>query len=378
MKHLIIVALLVLFPVSQGFTQGFIVNHACTRIEQIPESAILLAKQNLHIAYGHTSHGSQLTEGMKGLVDFMNDRGYPVDLYTWNRGGINGALDLHDYAMGGDVGYYPDWVNNTRAYLGSPDPQTGRGTGANADVNVIIWSWCGQVSGKYKDGTLVSEYLDPMVQLENEYTGITFVYMTGHLDHWDDAANKAANQTIRDFCVSNGKVLYDFADIESYDPDGRYFPFAGDDCSYYESATGTLLGNWATEWQNSHTAGVDWYDCSSAHSQPLNANRKAYAAWWLWARLAGWNQSTGVTQAGQVPRHFSAYPNPAKDRITLRAGHGHKGGALTISDIHGREIHRQDVETNDIQYDLSRVPHGIYYIRYIFDTNVEIIPIVKD
>jgi len=34
---------------------------------------------------------------------------------------------------------------------------------------------------------------------------------------------------------------------------------------------------------------VDWYRCGSAHSQPLNANRKAYAAWWLWARLAGWN-----------------------------------------------------------------------------------------
>jgi hypothetical protein len=48
------------------------------------------------------------------------------------------------------------------------------------------------------------------------------------------------------------------------------------------------LGNWATEWQTSHTEGEDWYSCSSAHSQPLNANQKAYAAWWLWARLAGW------------------------------------------------------------------------------------------
>jgi len=28
-------------------------------------------------------------------------------------------------------------VNNTRAYLDAP---------ANKDVNVIIWSWCGQVS----------------------------------------------------------------------------------------------------------------------------------------------------------------------------------------------------------------------------------------
>jgi hypothetical protein len=26
----------------------------------------------------------------------------------------------------------------------------------------------------------------------------------------------------------------------------------------------------------------------AAHSQPLNGNLKAYSAWWLWARLAGW------------------------------------------------------------------------------------------
>ena len=113
--------------------------------------------------------------------------------------------------------------------------------------------------------------------------------MTGHVDHWDDADNKAANQMIRDYCTNNNKVLYDFADIESYDPDGTFYEFPNDNCDYYESVSGPQLGNWAIEWQNSHTEGVDWYNCPSAHSQPLNANRKAYAAWWLWARLAGWN-----------------------------------------------------------------------------------------
>lgn len=38
-----------------------------------------------------------------------------------------------------------------------------------------------------------------------------------------------------------------------------------------------------------NTRGIDWLDCPSAHSQPLNANMKAYAAWWLFARLAGWS-----------------------------------------------------------------------------------------
>ena len=263
--------------------EAIIVDHTCTDITQIPQTAIEQAKANLHIAYGHTSHGSQLTTGMNGLVDFANGGGkglsLPQDIFDWNNGGSDGALDLRDGAMGGDVGYYPQWVNNTRSYLDDP---------ANGNVNVIIWSWCGQVDAKYAAGTLDSEYLTPMAQLEADYPDATFVYMTGHVDIWDDADNKAANQMIRDYCNANGKVLYDFADIERYDPDGTYFEYVHDSCDYYDSAGGTKLGNWATEWQNSHTEGVDWYSCSSAHSEALNANQKAYAAWWLWARLGSW------------------------------------------------------------------------------------------
>ena len=43
-----------------------IVNHTCTDINQIPEAAINKAKSDLHIAYAHTSHGSQLIAGMGG------------------------------------------------------------------------------------------------------------------------------------------------------------------------------------------------------------------------------------------------------------------------------------------------------------------------
>lgn len=345
-------------------SQAIIINHNCVQIKQIPESAILEAKQKLHIAYRHTSHGSQLTDGMSGLVSFMNGLGYPNNLYAWNNGGTGGALDLHDYAMGLDVGYYPDWVNNTRSYLGAPDPGTGRGTGTNADVNVIIWSWCGQVSGKYAAGTLSSEYLAPMAQLEADYPGIKFIYMTGHLDHADDANNKAANQAIRNFCTTNSKILYDFADIESYNPDKGYFQYAGDDCSFY-SSTGTLLGNWATEWQNTHTVNVDWYSCSSAHSQPLNANQKAYGAWWLWARLGGWNGiPTVVRDLNSDTKPVSAYPNPSSGRITLKSI-DNQVYSIEVFNVIGNKI----FSVSDIsllasgQIDLSDQPKGLYLMK---------------
>jgi len=346
------------------FSQGIIINHNCTQIKQIPESAILAAKQNLHIAYGHTSHGSQLTDGMTGLVSFMNGLGYTNNLYSWNNGGTGGALDLHDYAMGGDVGYYPDWVNNTRTYLGAPNSATGRGTGTNADVNVVIWSWCGQVSGKYAAGTLAGEYINPMVQLEADYPGIKFVYMTGHLDHSDDANNKAANQVIRNHCISNNKILFDFADIESYNPDKTYFQYAGDDCSYY-SATGTLLGNWAGEWQSVHTENVDWYNCSSAHSQPLNANQKAYGAWWLWARLAGWDGNvSGVADTDQGSKSVSIFPNPSAGRFTVRVEDDNIY-SVDIYGITGTKIFSASEISllPEGQIDLSGKGKGLYFVR---------------
>ncbi|RQW10175.1 hypothetical protein EH222_02935, partial [candidate division KSB1 bacterium] len=265
-----------------------IADHQCTTITDIPLIAIESAKAMLHIAYGHTSHGSQITDGMSGLIEFMNDKGYPRNLFGWDPTGAGGALHLYEgdgYGEGDldhDVGYYPDWVEETRDYLGQPTAD-GRG-GSHPDMNVIMWSWCGQLSW-YTLEEVQTKYLDEMNRLEEDYPGVTFIYMTGHSDGSGlEGALHNNNRKIRDFCLARDKVLFDFYDIECYDPDGTYYgdKHVSDDCSYDG-------GNWAQQWQDAHTMGIDWYNCSSAHSQPLNANQKAYAIWWLWARLAGWD-----------------------------------------------------------------------------------------
>ncbi|HEY9159618.1 MAG TPA: InlB B-repeat-containing protein [Desulfomonilia bacterium] len=269
---------------------NFIIDHTCTKLSSIPQDWIRSAKSSLHIAYQHTSHGSQIVTGMYSLPGFKGS------LYSFNEGGTGGALDLRDevIASGYDLGN-PDrtaWASKTRDYLRN-----------NPGINVIMWAWCGQVSTATVAD--INTYLSLMSQLEADFPGVKFVYMTGHTDGTGPSGNLAArNKQIRDYCIANNKILYDFADIESYDPDGNYYGnrYVTGGCNYDYNNDGTTSQssddpplptgsdrNWALDWQKSHTEGIEWYYCGSAHSQPLNANQKAYAAWWMFARLAGWN-----------------------------------------------------------------------------------------
>ncbi|MBN2201010.1 DNRLRE domain-containing protein [bacterium] len=276
-----------LLAVPAAFSQFIIADHTRIDIDQIPVTAVQAAKEQLHIGYGYTSHGSQITGGMSGLVDFMNAKGYAHDLFAYDQDGAGGSLHLTsgdgygDGQLDHDAGYYPNWVEETRSFLGVPNAQ-GRGT-AHPEFNVIMWAWCGQLSG-YSTADVYNQYLNDMNQLEQDYPGVTFVYMTGHADGSGLTGDlHRNNQTIRNYCIQNGKVLFDFYDIECYDPDGNYF---GD--RHVDDACNYDGGNWAQEWQNAHAVDVDWFYCDAAHTEPVNGNMKAYAVWWLWARLAGW------------------------------------------------------------------------------------------
>ena len=286
--------------VGAARTTPIIANHTTIDLSKIPRLAINNSKDNLHIAYGHTSHGSQIVDGMSGLVDFANAP-YGGSTYAWNNGGTGDALDFRD-----DMGNYGNPYYGGAEDLGQPNLTAWPGSTrlylqAHPEVNVIMWSWCGQVSG-LSDAQL-NYYLTSMNTLESEYPDVHFVYMTGHLDGSGESGTlNANNEKIRAYALANNKILFDFADIESYDPDGlvNYMKLnANDNCDY---TIDSVSHNWATEWQTAHTEGVDWYDMDPLpqHTQALNANKKAYAAWWLWARLGGWDGTPEIVTTSNI------------------------------------------------------------------------------
>ena len=370
---------------------AIIIDHTCTDITAIPQSVIENAKENLHIVYSHTSHGSQLTYGMTALVNFMNGLGYPNDLYAWNENyKSDTTLYLRDFNGLEDLDVFPrtsahirngatDWANDTRSFLNDKVN--------SSDVNVIVWSWCGGVSGATEEQ--IDLYLSLMNDLEQDFPDVKFVYMTGHLDGTGLEGNlHICNEQIRTYCQDSNKVLYDFADIESYDPDGLQnynILFADDGCNYDANRNDTLEtdggdpgnpingdANWALDWQGSHIQNEDWFSCNANHSYALNGNLKAYAAWHLWARLAGWdgNSTNSLTfNTEKETRLLQNYPNPFKSNTTIAYSLPENSDVdISLYNVTGRKVQtlfegHQIAGEHTLDVELNTIEAGVFFLK---------------
>ena len=261
------------------------IDHTSVELfERIPDEYIQAASQITWI-YRHASVGDNISFGLNCMMNYFPDRADPSqrpsacdrDLAQseiiidpkYNRS--NWHFELHSPLPNPN----PGWYNKAQYFIDRID---GLAEGESYQVANFKFG--------YVEGTNINDHfftnnipddnfpsVFDLEALEDRHPEITFVWWTMGLARMSGPFTQEFNDRQRAYAVSNGKILFDIADIESHKPDGTLCYGIDRD------QNPTTIPSICPEYTNEVFAG---------HLNSIGRVRLAKAVWVLMAQLAGW------------------------------------------------------------------------------------------
>jgi hypothetical protein len=233
---LLLTVLIVLIQIPNARSQT--ADHNAANLALVPDAALVPAS-NLRMHLRRASVGGNISDGL----DVLRSANAKYDRSKWifaDRGNNGWAAKISDFVSFTDAN--------------------------QSNYDVLSMKFCFiDPDAKY------FRYRDSMLYLENRYPAKKFIWWTIPIETSGNTDRQAFNDSVRAFAVANGKILFDIADIEA--------------CN--------IAGVKQVDGSNRETMRSEWTS-DGGHLSTAGAQRVASAFWWLMARIAGWNDSSGL------------------------------------------------------------------------------------
>ncbi|MCD4682230.1 MAG: hypothetical protein K8R86_03015 [Bacteroidales bacterium] len=277
-RKLLIYILFTLFFFNSSFGQGLIIDHNCTNVDLIPTTVVDNIKSECKFEWAGASHAHQLLAGLKFLendfpyLDVTIGDGETGDPNGGYLPDANGTFCIMDgvtllWSQCGKCCY--QFIAPEAYWLGDDAHQTLEKTLVTCfpNINISGWEWCTELNTW--TAAQVQEYLNQMSAYELQYPNVQFIYTTGTAEYNGDAGYNRylRNNQIRQYCIQNNKVLFDFADLDCW---------SNGEMNYYLHINDTIP-----------LLHGDYYG-TYYHTNEIGCKNKAKAVWYMMARLQSW------------------------------------------------------------------------------------------
>ncbi len=249
-----------------------------TRDEVIPQRWLDRAR-SLDVYFGHQSVGANLLEGVEALARQNPGRYRLVVRSEPSRFSLSALFKggAEDDKQAGIEHFFVGRNGEPEGKIADFSRRMER-QGRTADVAMMKLCFVDFQDPKTDPARLFADYRNGMERLEKAHPKVRFVWWTVPLMNNGNQLRNAYNRLVRAYAEEHGKPLYDIADIESHDPQGRQVMVSGEPVMY---------------------AG---YTQDGGHLTNEGKLRAARAWWWLSARMAGWTGPQTVGTVGEKSR----------------------------------------------------------------------------